>query len=111
MPKIKMNKAMELALAARCAYADGADKVSELGLDAWEPIELGPVAGMIGSTGKKVILAFRGASLALEQHDTLSWLDGVFTDWDGNPVLRQYHSGKVLANYLDPLQALAGSRR
>ena len=107
MPRVKQSRAMELALASRCAYPDAHEQIAELDLDSWHAFGTGPVHGYVGSTGKKVVLIFRGSTFSQSGHDTLTWLDKAFTEWSAHLHLvpKQYHSGRVQSNYLEALRA------
>jgi hypothetical protein len=102
MPRTKPQRALEMALAANSAYPDGRGSIHELEFDTWHPFQDGSVEGYVGSTGKKVVLAFRGSTFALGEYDTLTWLEKSFTDWTANVSLHplQYHSGLVQGSYL-----------
>jgi Lipase (class 3) len=105
--RTKISRALELALACRCAYPDGRERIDELDLDSWHPFSHSLVEGFVGSTGKKVILAFRGSTSAHGDYDTLTWIDKAFTDWSMNLKIdyKQFHSGRVQGSYLDHLRA------
>jgi len=103
MSRLKSSRALELALASHCAYPDSREPVDELELDSVHTFGAAPVAGFVGSTGKRVILAFRGSTYSPSESDTLTWLDNVFTDWTANLRLepKQFHSGQVQGTYLE----------
>jgi pimeloyl-ACP methyl ester carboxylesterase len=102
MARTKPQRSLELALASLAAYPDARGSIHELELDTWHPFSEGVVEGFVGSTGKKVIVAFRGSTVTPGEYDTLTWLDKTFTDWSVNLGLNpaQYHSGRVQGSYL-----------
>ena len=106
MARTKPQRALEMALAAHAAYPDGRKSIDDLELDSWHPFVEGPIEGFVGSTGKKVILAFRGSTFTHGDYDTLTWMDRAFTDWTANFSLnpQQYHSGLVQGSYLTTLR-------
>jgi hypothetical protein len=106
MARVKFQRAMELALAARCAYPDGREQIHELELDSWHPFVEGPIEGFVGSTGKKVLLSFRGSTVSPGEFTLLTWLDRAFSDWSANCDLnpQQFHSGIVQGCYLTLLR-------
>jgi hypothetical protein len=108
MSRFKPERAMELALAASCAYPDGREKLDELALHNVEFFNVGSAEGFVGSTGKKVILAFRGSTFTQGNRDVLLWLDSLFADWSVNLThrMQQFHSGRVQSNYLSEFEAV-----
>lgn len=106
MPRIKLQRAMEQALAARCAYPELREQVDELGLDTWQPFEAGRTEGIIGSTGKKVLLSFRGVGSSQDKYDILTWMEKAFGELGAEKAgMRQFHSGQVQAYYLEAVQS------
>ncbi len=110
MPRDKMSRALELALASRSAYPDAHDQIADLDLDSWHAFGKSQAQGYVGSTGKKVILAFRGSIFSQGEHDTLTWLERAFADWSANLSLepKQFHSGLVQGSYLDAVLEVWG---